>query len=89
MCGFLDWVANTFRFRKNEELELLATVDFAALDLIRDGTAVTLQAVRSLIATNKVWAPKLDRAIFSDTNISRALAELRQLFPGTYLSKPR
>jgi hypothetical protein len=43
-----------------------------------------MEAVKSVIATNREWAPKLDRLIFSDENIRRALAELLQLFPKTY-----
>jgi hypothetical protein len=84
VCAALNWVVSTFRFRKNEELELLATVDFAALDLIRQGAAVTAESVKDIIATNKEWKPKLKRAVFSDERISQALAELRGLFPGTY-----
>lgn len=84
VCAAIDWVVSQFRYRKNEDLELLATVDFAALDLIRLGTAVTLGGIRHVIATNTEWAPKLNRAIFSDANIARALTELRQMFPKTY-----
>ena len=40
--------------------------------------------VRSVIATAKKWAAKLEREIFSDENISQALSELRDLFPKTY-----
>jgi hypothetical protein len=84
VCGVVDWVVDKFRFRKKEELELLATVDFAALDLKRVRTFVGVEAIKDIIATNKEWAPKLNRAVFSDTNISRALTELRGLFPKTY-----
>lgn len=84
VCAALDWVVSTFRYRKNEELELLATVDFAALDLIQQGVAVTMETVKSLIAGHAEWAPKLNRAVFSDENISDALTELRELFPRTY-----
>ena len=85
VCQAVDWVIDQFRYRKNEQLELLATVDFAALDLIRGGLAVTMEAVKNVIATNREWAPKLNRLIFSDENITRALAELQQLFPKTYV----
>jgi hypothetical protein len=84
VCAAVDWVVDQLRYRKKEDLELLATVDFAALDLIRLGTKVTMDAVKNVIAANREWAPKLNRAIFSDDNINRALAELRQLFPRTY-----
>lgn len=80
----LNWVINNFRYRKNDDLELLATVDFAALDLLQQGKAIALNTVKQLIATNKEWAPKLNRDVFSDENILQALVELRELFPATY-----
>ena len=63
---------------------MLATVDFAALDLANRRSPITTANVKRIIATNKEWKPKLQREIFSDTNIERALAELRTLFPATY-----
>lgn len=84
VCDAINWAVGLFRRRKNDELELLATVDFAALDLQRTGTAVSLEAIKQIIATNKEWSAKLKREIFSDFNIARALDELRTLFPATY-----
>jgi len=65
-------------------LELLATVDFAALELLQQRKAITMENVRNLIATTKEWTAKLKREIFSDENISQPLSELRDLFPKTY-----
>jgi type I restriction enzyme S subunit len=73
-----------FRYRKNEDLELLATVDFAALELIQHGKTVTMDGVKNVIATSSKWAAKLNREIFSDDSITQALSELRQLFPKSY-----
>jgi type I restriction enzyme S subunit len=84
VCTAIDWVVDKFRFEKNDGLELLATVDFAALDLLREGQPITRDAIKHVIAANKEWAPKLDRAIFSDESVDRALAELAGLFPATY-----
>lgn len=84
VCAALDWVVAQFRYRKNEDLELLATVDFAALELIQSGKAITMEGVKNVIATSKKWAAKLNREIFSDEKISETLSELRQLFPKTY-----
>ena len=84
VCGAIDWVVSKFKFRKNDDLELLATVDFACLDLLRSGVAVTAQAVKHIIATNQEWAPKLKREIFSDKKIADALLELQDIFPATY-----
>lgn len=84
VCVAIDWVIGKFRFKKNDDLELLATVDFAALDLLCNGKDVTAETIKEVIATNKEWSPKLNRAVFSDENIDRALAELAGLFPATY-----
>ena len=84
VCAAVDWVVNHFRFKKNEDLELIATVDFAALDLIEQRGEITLENVKRIIATSSEWKAKLRREIFSDANITRALAELRSLFPATY-----
>jgi hypothetical protein len=84
VCAAIDWAVGRFRKRKNDDLELLATVDFAALDLNQARTIVTVEAVKQIIATNKEWTAKLKREIFSDFNIVRALDELQALFPATY-----
>jgi type I restriction enzyme S subunit len=84
VCIALDWVVGKFRYRKNEDLELLATVDFAALELIRSKKMITMENVKHVIATSKKWTAKLNREIFSDANIERALIELKNYFPTTY-----
>jgi hypothetical protein len=84
VCQAIDWVVEQFRYKKNEELELLATVDFAAVDLKKAQAAVSLDSVKQVIAGNREWKPKLKRAVFSDENIVAALDELRDLFPATY-----
>jgi len=84
VCAAVDWVVSQFKYKKKEELELLATVDFAALDLANQRLPISVADVKRIIATNKEWKAKLQREIFSDPNIARALAELRALFPATY-----
>ncbi len=84
VCAAVDWVVRHFRRTRNEDLELFATVDFAALDLVKQATPITMENVKRIIATNREWQAKLQREIFSDANITRALAELRTLFPATY-----
>ena len=80
----VEWVGEQFHFEKNDELELLSTVDFAAQDLLKQGKSVGLAAIRNFIATEPKWAPKLDRKLFSDDNIRRASKELAGHFPETY-----
>ena len=80
----IDWVVKEFRFRNKEQLELLATVDFAALEILKSKKAVTMANVKHVIATSKKWTAKLNRELFSDVSIERALQELKILFPTTY-----
>jgi type I restriction enzyme S subunit len=84
VCAAIDWVVARFRYAKNDELELMTTVDFAALDLLRSGAHATPETIREIIATNKNWAQKLTRPAFSYANIAQALQKLQTLFPGTY-----
>lgn len=77
----LAWLER-FRLKKTDELELLATVDMAMEDLRRTGKAVTMDAVKQVIRDHPEWQAKLDRPIFSDANITRAIAECRALFWG-------
>ena len=76
----LDWAIRTFRYRKTEDLELLATVDYATLELRSAGRPANVPNIRKLLATTPDWAPKLNRELFSDANIQRALDELARLF---------
>lgn len=86
VCRAIAWVVDTFHYVKSDELELLATVDFAALDLKKAHIEVTSTAIKKVIHRNKEWKAKLRRAVFSDENIQRALDQLRELFPATYLA---
>lgn len=84
VCLAVGWVVSHFRYTKNEDLELLSTVDFAAVELKKSGAAIDLEAVKKIIATDKEWAPKLNRAIFSNEKLHFALDKLQSLFPATY-----
>lgn len=75
----IKWVADKLKFKKVDELELLATVDMAICDLGEAGTPVTVASIKHLIATNAEWKAKLKRQTFSDANISRAIKELQTL----------
>lgn len=78
----IQWVADNLRFKKVDELELLATVDMASCDLTNEGIPVTVQSIKHLIETNKEWKAKLEKQIFSDANIERAISELQTLLRG-------
>lgn len=77
----IEWAVSQFKYRKNDDLELLATVDYAAIELRDQCKPVDAQSVSDLIASEPEWAPKLERAIFSKSNVARALDELLRLFP--------
>lgn len=74
-----EWLEQ-FRYKSNEELELLATVDMAVQDLRAAQRDVNVREVRSLISGHPEWAAKLERPIFSDTNIAKAIDTCRMLF---------
>jgi len=74
----LQWLEQ-FRFKKNDELELLTTVDMAVEELRADGKDVDVKGVKGVIRSHPEWKAKLDRPVFSDTNIARAIKMLQKL----------
>jgi type I restriction enzyme S subunit len=76
----LEWVEQ-FRHKRTEELELLATIDMACVDLRREGKAVSLSTVKRVLQDNAEWKAKLDRPLFSDDKINAAIESCQQLFP--------
>ncbi|MDR0577714.1 MAG: restriction endonuclease subunit S [Candidatus Accumulibacter sp.] len=75
----IKWLTDKLKFKKIDELELLATVDMAICDLEKSGTPVSVAAIKHLIATNAEWKAKLEKQTFSDANIAKAIEELRTL----------
>lgn len=75
----LAWLEQ-FRHQTNNELELLATVDMAIVDLKRVQAEANVAAVKSIILGHPEWEAKLERAIFSDANIARAIGRVTELF---------
>ncbi len=75
----LNWLEQ-FRKVKNEELELLTTVDMAITDLYKKNREITPLAVKAIIQNSVAWKAKLNRAIFSDTNITKAIEWSNSLF---------
>jgi type I restriction enzyme S subunit len=67
------------KYKKTEELELLATVDMAMEELKREGRMVRWQDVKQIIKDHPEWQAKLERPIFSDDNIQRAIPECEDL----------
>ena len=75
----LQWIEQ-FRYRKNDELELLATVDMAAEELRAAGSEVSVEGVKGVILGDREWRAKINRPTFSDVNISRAIESCQTLF---------
>lgn len=75
----LQWL-NQFRFSKNDDLEVLTTVDMAVDELRFSGRSVDVGAVKDVIASHPEWEAKLDRPVFSDANIAKAIEQTEALF---------
>jgi type I restriction enzyme S subunit len=75
----IKWLVDNFKYKKVDELELLATVDMAICDLLEVGTEISVNSIKNLIATNKEWKAKLKKQNFSDKNIADAIKELKSL----------
>ena len=75
----LQWLKQ-FRYETNNELELLTTVDMAVAELYESGKVVSVERVKEVIRSHPEWDPKLDRPIFSDTNLARAIESCQKLF---------
>lgn len=69
-----------FRRKRNDDLELLTTVDMAAVELREAGKAVNVANVKHLIRAHAEWKAKLDRPVFSDSKIAKAITTSRELF---------
>ena len=75
----LQWLEQ-FRFKKNDELELLTTVDMATEELRAADKEVSVENVKNLILDHKEWKAKMGRRIFADANLARAIEDSRTLF---------
>lgn len=69
-----------FRRKRNDDLELLATVDMAAEELRAVGKSVDVAGVKEVLRGSADWKPKLDRPVFSDASIAKAIETCRKLF---------
>jgi type I restriction enzyme S subunit len=73
-------VHDKFKYRRNEQWELLATVDYAMLALAHQGTHPTPTAILSYIENDDEWRPKVQTLHLSETVIQNAIAELKSMF---------
>ena len=78
----LTWLEQ-FRRRRNEELEVLTTVDMAAVELRDQGETVSPERVHRFLQDTPEWKQKLGRTAFTDAGIGRAIEESSRLFGAT------
>ena len=78
----LQWLKQ-FRYKKNNDLELLTTVDMASEELYEAGEEVSVESIKEVIRSHPEWDPKLDRPIFSETNLAQAIESCQKLFDGS------
>ncbi|MDR9859500.1 restriction endonuclease subunit S [Treponema socranskii] len=76
----IQWLRERLKFKSVDTLELWATVDMAICDLENMQMPISLSSIKYLIATNEEWKKKLEKPLFNDANIIKAISELRTLF---------
>ncbi len=76
----LNWLSEHFKGTSGEWMECVATVDVAVQELNRKGLDVTVEAIKSDIASDPAWKPKLSKSHFSDLEIRRAVKTLGTIF---------
>ena len=76
----MQWLDANFHYENNNNLEVLATVDYAINDLVSQNKAITLANIKTYIASDEEWKPKLDLDYFTDNNIVKAMEKIKRLF---------
>lgn len=81
--GFGDparWVAEHFRFKRNEEWETLATVDYAMEHLQSLGVEADATQVLQYIRADDEWRPKIEKLRLTEMSVGTAMLEVKALF---------
>ena len=81
--GFGDsarWVAEHFRYKKNEEWETLATVDYAMEHLQSLGVEADATRVLQYIRADDEWRPKIEKLRLTEMSVGTAMLEMKALF---------
>lgn len=76
----LSWVKKEMKYETNEKLELLSTVDYASLELMKSYKNITIDNIILLIKAEPEWAPKMNKKIFTERNIENAIDKLHGWF---------
>lgn len=77
------WVLDKFKFRRNDQWELLATVDYAMLALEHEGAQATPTGILTYIKNDDEWRPKVENLQLSEAVIQNAIIEIQSLFGDT------
>lgn len=76
----MQWLDANFHYENNNNLEVLATVDYAINDLVNQNKAITLVNIKTYIASDEEWRPKLELDYFTDNAIIKAMEKIKKLF---------
>ena len=76
----MQWLDANFHYENNNNLEVLATVDYAINDLVSQNKAITLANIKTYIASDEEWRPKLELDYFTDNAIIKAMEKIKKLF---------
>ncbi|QRY67290.1 restriction endonuclease subunit S [Ensifer sp. PDNC004] len=74
------WVADQFRFKKNEDWETLATVDYAIEHMRSLGVEPNASKVLDYIRADDEWRPKIEKLGLTEFSIQSAIIEIKALF---------
>ena len=61
------------KYENNNNLEVIATVDYAIVDLKNQNKEITLENIKTCIASDNEWKQKLDKDFFTDEAIIKAM----------------
>ena len=74
------WVCETFKLRKNEEWEILATVDYAIEHLRTLGIEPDAAQILQYIEADDEWRPKIAKLNLTEFSVQSAMIEVAALF---------
>ena len=77
--GMVDKVVSALKYKKDKELELLATVDYIVYKKIINKEKPNAKLILDYIKKSKVWSSKINRLDISIDKIEDALQTLRNL----------
>ena len=74
------WVAEHFRYKKNEEWEALATVDYAIEHLQTLSIDPDAAQILQYITSDPEWRPKIEKLGLTEMTVGTAMLEVKALF---------